>query len=48
LTVHATKISLVFGQLDQPDGPMMASRLCVDGMFLPMPRSPFSGDYYAA
>lgn len=40
---HATKISLVFGRLDQPDGPVTASRLCAGGMFLPLPRSPFSG-----
>jgi PRTRC genetic system protein A len=43
----ATKISLVFGRLDQPDGPDMAVRLCADGMFLPLPRSPFSGDIHA-
>ncbi|MDR7256268.1 PRTRC genetic system protein A [Sphingomonas sp. BE270] len=43
----ATKISLVFGRLGQPDGPMMASRLCAGGMFLPIPRSPFLGDYHA-
>lgn len=41
---HTTKISLVFGRLDQPDGPVMASRLCAGGMFLPLPRSPFAGD----
>jgi PRTRC genetic system protein A len=41
---HATKISLVFGRLDQPDGPVMASRLCAGGMFLPLPRSPFAGE----
>ncbi|WP_397587011.1 PRTRC system protein A [Sphingobium fuliginis] len=45
---HSTKISIVFGRLDQPDGPMMASRLCAAGMFLPLPRSPFSGDSHAA
>lgn len=45
---HATKISLVFGRLKQPEGPMMASRLCAAGMFLPMPRSPFSGVRHAA
>lgn len=44
---HATKISLVFGRLDQPDGPMTASRLCAAGLFLPMPRSPFEGDRHA-
>jgi PRTRC genetic system protein A len=43
----ATKISLVFGRLDQPDDPDMALRLCADGMFLPLPRSPFSGDPHA-
>jgi PRTRC genetic system protein A len=42
---HATKISLVFGRLGHPDGPVMASRLCAGGMFLPLPRSPFSGDH---
>ena len=45
---HATKIALVFGRLDAPDGPMMASRLCAAGMFLPIPRSPFAGDHHAA
>lgn len=39
---HATKIALVFGRLDHPDGPVMASRLCAGGMVLPLPRSPFS------
>lgn len=41
---HSTKISIVFGRLDQPDGPAVASRLCAGGMFLPLPRLPFSGD----
>ena len=41
---HATKIAIVFGNLDQPAGPTTASRLCAGGMFLPMPRSPFAGD----
>lgn len=45
---HATKISLVFGRLDQPGHEDMASRLCAAGMFLPMPRSPFRGDDHAA
>ena len=45
---HATKISLVFGRLDQPDGPVIASRLCAGGMFLPLPRSPFAGESHAA
>ena len=45
---HATKISLVFGRLDQLDGPTRASRLCAGGMFLPLPRSPFAGDHHAA
>lgn len=45
---HATKIALVFGRLDHPDGPVMASRLCAGGMFLPLPRSPFSGGSDAA
>jgi PRTRC genetic system protein A len=39
----ATKIALVFGRLGHPDGTVMASRLCADGLFLPLPRSPFSG-----
>jgi len=42
--VHATKIALVVGRLGHPDGPVMASRLCAGGMFLPLPRSPFAGD----
>ncbi|MAC57628.1 MAG: PRTRC system protein A [Novosphingobium sp.] len=41
---HATKISLVVGRLDHPAGPVMAARLCAGGMFLAVPRSPFSGD----
>lgn len=45
---HATKISMVFGRIDDPGGAVRASRLCAGGMFLPMPRSPFSGDKYAA
>lgn len=45
---HATKIALVFGNLDASDGPTMASRLCAGGLFLPMPRSPFAGDDHAA
>lgn len=45
---HATKISLVIGRLGHPDGPVIASRLCAGGMFLPMPRSPFSGEDNAA
>lgn len=40
---HSTKISLVLGRLDHPDGPRMEARLCAGGMFLPMPRSPFAG-----
>jgi PRTRC genetic system protein A len=44
---HATKISLVFGRIDHPDGPNMASRLCAGGMFLPLPRAPFSGAHDA-
>ncbi|WP_454883031.1 PRTRC system protein A [Sphingomonas oryzagri] len=42
-----TKIALVFGRLADPEGPEMASRLCAGGMFLPLPRSPFAGDYDA-
>lgn len=45
---HATKISLVIGLFGHADGPVMASRLCAGGMFLPMPRSPFTGDDNAA
>lgn len=45
---HATKISLVFGRLDQPGNEDMASRLCAAGMFLLLPRSPFQGDNHAA
>lgn len=44
---HATKISLVVGRLDHSDGPAIASRLCAGGMFLPLPRSPFSGNDHA-
>jgi len=45
---HATKISLVVGRLGHPDGPVVTSRLCAGGMFLPMPRSPFAGEHDAA
>ena len=45
---HSTKIALVLGRLGQPEGPAIASRLCAGGMFLPLPRSPFSGDDDAA
>lgn len=46
---HTTKIAMVVGRLGSPN-PAMALRLCADGMFLPMPRSPFSftGDIDAA
>jgi PRTRC genetic system protein A len=40
---HWTKISIVIGRLDNPAGPTMVSRLCVSGLFLPLPRSPFAG-----
>jgi len=40
---HTTKIALVMGRIGDPDGPSVVSRLCAGGMFLPMPRSPFSG-----
>lgn len=46
--LHATKLSLVLGRLDHPDGPVSAGRLCAGGMFLPMPRSPFAGGQDAA
>jgi PRTRC genetic system protein A len=41
---HATKISLVIGRLHDPAGPVITARLCAGGMFLAVPRSPFSGD----
>lgn len=41
---HTTKISLVMGLLDRPEGPSIAARLCAGGMFLPIPRSPFLGN----
>lgn len=43
---HATKIAIVIGQLAHPAGPAMLGRICANGMFLPMPRSPFSGDHH--
>ncbi len=46
--VHATKIAIVFGRLAEPEGPQVASRLCANGLFLPVPRSPFKGDSHAA
>ena len=42
--IHATKIAIVFGQLDHPEGPSTVRRLCAAGMFLPL-RSPFAGDH---
>lgn len=45
---HATKIALVVGRLGEPQGPVMEGRLCAGGMFLPLPRSPFSGGNDAA
>lgn len=44
---HATKISIVFGRIDQVGRYEIASRLCAGGMFLPLPRSPFAGDHDA-
>lgn len=44
---HSTKISIVIGRLDHQQGPDIASRLCAGGMFLPMARSPFSGESHA-
>lgn len=41
---HATKVSCVIGRLGHPEGPAMLARLCVGGMLLPLPRSPFSGN----
>lgn len=46
--VHATKIAMVFGRLGQAGVPMVASRICAGGLFLPMPRSPFAGARHAA
>ena len=45
--VHATKMAIVFGNLDAADGPTTASRLCAGGMFLPMTRNPFAGEPHA-
>ena len=45
---RATKIAMVVGRVDHPDGPTIVSRLCADGMFVPFPRSPFSGDHDAS
>jgi PRTRC genetic system protein A len=44
---HMTKIAVVVGRLDDPGGAEMVARLCAGGMFLPLPRSPFSGDCHA-
>lgn len=42
---HSTKISIVIGRLGHPDTlPDIAARLCAGGMYLPLPRSPFTGD----
>lgn len=43
----ATKISIVIGRIERPCGPEVASRLCANGMFMPLPRSPFSGELHA-
>lgn len=45
--MHATKIAVVAGRLGEPNGVELIARLCAGGMFLPMPRSPFSGDSHA-
>jgi PRTRC genetic system protein A len=44
---HSTKISIVIGRLGHQNGPEIALRLCAGGMFLPMARSPFSGESHA-
>lgn len=44
---HATKIALVAGRIAHPDGAEIAARLCVAGMFLPLPYSPFAGEDHA-
>lgn len=45
--MHATKIAIVAGRLGDPEGVELVARLCAGGMFLPMPRSPFTGDRHA-
>lgn len=45
---HSTKVSIVIGRLGHPDGPVMASRLCADGMFVSLPSAPFSGARHAS
>ncbi|MDE8652154.1 PRTRC system protein A [Novosphingobium album (ex Liu et al. 2023)] len=45
---HATKIALVIGRLDRSEPPMIAARLCAGGLYVPLPRSPFTGDADAA
>lgn len=42
---HATKIALVFGRLTRPGAPEIVSRICADGLFLPLPRNPFGGGF---
>jgi PRTRC genetic system protein A len=44
---HSAKIAMVVGCLADPKGPSMVARLCANGMFLPLPRSPFAGDTHA-
>lgn len=39
--MHATKISMVVGRLSDPEGPVWFARICADGYFEPLQRSPF-------
>ncbi|MGF7152233.1 PRTRC genetic system protein A [Sphingomonas zeicaulis] len=45
--IHATKIAIVFGQIDDPERQSKVRRLCAAGMFPPL-RSLFSGDDHDA
>ena len=39
--MHATKIAMVVGRLSAPEGPVWFARICADGYFEPLQRSPF-------
>lgn len=41
--INATKIAMVVGRLHEPGVSDTSLRLCANGMFLPMARSPFTG-----
>ena len=45
---HTTKLAMVLGNLDRDGEPSMAIRLCAGGMFLKVPRNPFTGGPDAA